>query len=402
MFAALFIASASAAAFHAGDLDTTFGVNGYSLVPLGTRAVGAAVAVQPSGRIVTAGQATIDGTNVIISTGMTAGGHLDPSYGVGGVTIVNPGTGAGVDSGAALAVEPNGDLVIAGTARSAHGFGPLSFAAVRLLPDGILDPSFGDEGIATVPIGKLAIANAIAIQPDGRIVLAGTADIGRYAGAAVRLNPNGALDRNFGARGVVALPQMSAVWGMVQTRGEFVLAGRVTDGSLGSFIAVRLRADGGLDRSFGAHGVIAITIGSDATALAVAGAPDGRLILSGDAALSDARTVATARVDPDGSLDARFGAVGIATFAKGFGVNGISLDPLGRILLAGGHASVARLDASGHLDARFGNGGVAAHPIGPADSSNGVEFLPQSHKLLLVGDADLGGHLVLSVMRVYG
>jgi uncharacterized delta-60 repeat protein len=120
-----------------GSVDTTFGDNGFATVSLGTWA--GAVAVQPDGEIVSAGEATEDGHNVIVSTRMTASGSLDPSYGTGGIATVSINGGAGVESGAAIALQPDGKIVIAGCGPDT-GAGPLAFAAVRLNTDGTLTP----------------------------------------------------------------------------------------------------------------------------------------------------------------------------------------------------------------------------------------------------------------------
>jgi uncharacterized delta-60 repeat protein len=369
-------------------------------VPVGTRAIGAAVVAGPDGRIVVAGQATLNGVNVIVSARVAADGRLDPSYGLGGLTIVNPGTGAGLDSGAALALLPNGDLVIAGTARSTDGLGPLAFAAIRLLPDGNLDPSFGVGGIATVPIGSEAIANSVAIAGE-KILLAGTALVGHQAAAVVRLRTDGSPDPTFGDQGVVTMPETSGVWGMVdKPDGDLALVGQALLAGRMVFMAAQLRANGTPDRSFGEDGVAAIPIGTGADALAVALEPDGKLVLAGDARVGGAKAVAVVRLLPNGSLDRTFGSAGSITFSRGFGVNALALDSAGRIVLAGGGNAVARLTPNGALDPSFGDRGIERDPIGSANSINGLAIQPRDGKLLLAGAADIEGDLMLSVIRL--
>src|SRR2546423_5698006 len=130
-FAMAVLASSQPAwAATAGSLDTSFGTAGYSTVALGTWAGAASVAVQPDGKIVSAGQAEVNGENVIVVTRMTTSGALDPSFGTGGISTVHINGGAGMDSGAALVLQPDGRIVLAGSGNQTI-YGPTSFAAVR-------------------------------------------------------------------------------------------------------------------------------------------------------------------------------------------------------------------------------------------------------------------------------
>src|SRR5436305_1771152 len=83
-----------------------------------------------------------------------------------GVTTVRTSGGAGVDSAAGLALQVDGKIVIAGSGRNGT-YGPLTFVAVRLTTAGRLDQSFGHSGVSNVAIGSTSIANAVVIQPDG-------------------------------------------------------------------------------------------------------------------------------------------------------------------------------------------------------------------------------------------
>ena len=280
---------------------------------------------------------------MIVSTRMTSTGTLDASYGVGGIVTVAINGAAGVDSGAGLALQSDGKILIAGCGRSGGG-GPISFAAVRLLPDGSLDASFGAGGVRTVPIGAEAIANAVVIQSDGKIVSAGVASMGHNEFAAVRLNADGTTDSGFGTGGTVTLSP-GAAWGMVlQPDGKLVLAGQASrgGGSQGqAFMAARLLADGTLDARFGQAGIVTVPIGATSYGFGIALQSDGRLVLAGPA-FTTTGVAAAARLNEDGTLDPSFGSGGIATLKDWQGVNGIILDSSGRIVLpAVGASAVA-------------------------------------------------------------
>ena len=401
-FLALLFATPAGAAAVAGSLDTTFGSGGYATVSLGSLAEAAAVVVQPDGKIVTAGEATVNGTNVIVSTRMTSTGTLDASYGVGGIVTVAINGGAGVDSGAGLTLQSDGKIVIAGCGRRAGG-GPVSFAAVRLLPNGSLDPSFGVGGVRTVSIGAEAIANAVVIQTDGKIVLAGVAVTGHNEFAAVRLNANGTIDTGFGTGGTVTLGPTGGAWGMVlQPDGKLVLAGQTNASGGGNdqaFMAARLLSDGTLDDTFGQAGIVTIPIGTTALGYGIALQSDGKLVLTGPA-FTTTGVAATARMNPDGTLDPSFGSGGIATVADWQGVNGIILDSSGRIALPAVGASAVRLNANGSADESFGNAGSPRPRWQPRRCERCRD--PTDGKIVLTGAADVNGQTVLTVIRLWG
>jgi uncharacterized delta-60 repeat protein len=404
--ALLLATSAAAATPSPGSLDTTFGQGGSATVSVGSLAAACAVAVQPDGKIVTAGQATVDGRNVLLSIRMTPTGSLDPSYGVGGIVTVSINGSAGVDSGAALVLQPDGKIVIGGAARTSVG-GPMGFAAVRLNSDGSFDPAFGHGGVTTVAIGPAAIANAVALQPDGKVVLAGTALVGHNEFAAVRLNANGTLDTTFGSGGTTTLSPTGGAWGLVvQSDGKLVLAGQADYANPAvakaqQFMAARLNADGSIDPSFGHGGIVSIPIGATALGFDVAEQPDGKLVLAGPA-FTSAGVAATVRLNTDGSLDQSYGTTGVATFPDWYGVNGITLDAAGRIVLPATGLSAVRLNPDGRADTSFGDAGNSIVKLGSAAGANGAAIQPGDGKIVLAGAATIAGQTVVVVTRLSG
>jgi uncharacterized delta-60 repeat protein len=380
-----------------GTLDTTFGSSGYAVTPIGTWSAAAAVAVQPDGKIVTAGESQLNGVDVITATRMTAGGQLDQTFGKRGIVTVAIGGAAGVDSGAGLALQPDGKIVIAGTGEPN---GSPTFAVVRLTSTGALDTAFGQCGVATVPIGGAAIANAVAVQPNGQIVVGGTANVsGTNHFAVTRLNANGTLDTTFGTRGVTTLAPAGGAWGMVlQPNGAVVLAGPETYNGTQAYMAARVLANGTLDPSFGQGGIVTTPIGLTATPDAVALQADGKIVITGDATTSTG-VVATERLNPDGSLDATFGSGGIASF-NGAGVNAVAIDGSGRIVLAGVGAAAVRLDGDGSIDTTFGAGGLAIYQYaGNESAANGLAF-DASGRIVLAGAATVNGSPEVLVLRL--
>jgi uncharacterized delta-60 repeat protein len=399
---------AAGAATTSGSVDTTFGAGGFATVPFGQWSAASAVAVQASGAIVTAGQTqAADGTNAILVTQMLPSGALDPSFGSGGTQVVTIGASAGDDSGAALGLQSNGDILVAGSGTDAQG--RIDFAVVRLLPNGQRDASFGADGVVTIPIGTQAMATAVAVQSNGRILVGGGAQIGGQTEfAAVRLTANGALDTSFGSRGIATVPNPGAyAWGLVlQSNGDVVLGGQEAYGPAGSnnsqFMVARLTATGTADRSFGSGGVVSLPVGSTAYGYALAIQPKDQKLLIAGPAYTTTGVAATARLNPNGTLDTTFGSRGIAAIPDWNGAQAIALQPNGQIVLASTGATAVRLNANGSADAAFGTGGIATAQDGTSSTAaNGVAVQPDG-SLLLAGATTVNGANQAMVTRLFG
>jgi uncharacterized delta-60 repeat protein len=386
----------AAAVTLAGSFDSSFGTSGYFLPPLAQQTGAVATLVEPNGDLVAVGEALNGSQPEMAAVRLLPNGALDTSFGNGGWTLLAIGKSS---IAAAVALQSNGDLVIAGTGGDPTAYAQ-SLAAVRLTPSGQLDSSFGNRGIVTVPVGYNAAATAVAIQQDGRIVLGGTATTDHNRFVAARLNPDGSLDQSFGNSGIELLGPAAAAWGMaLQSNGDIVLAGQQAYNGAQAYMAARLLPNGTPDASFGRAGIVTLAIGKTAVGLAMALQTDGRILVTGNANTGTLQ-VATARLMPDGSLDPSFGSKGIATF-PGSGVNAMALQQNGQIVLAGAGASAIRLNADGSPDLTFGKRAIAFAPIGTHDSANGVA-IQSNGMIVLAGEAAISGAMRLSVIRLAG
>jgi uncharacterized delta-60 repeat protein len=201
-----------------GLLDKTFGVGGRSAIDFGGDDFGLAMARQANGRILVAGRSTVAGAVV---ARLRANGVLDPDFdGDGRVAL--PGSA----SASAVLVQPDRNIVVAGNTA-----GDDMMTVTRLTPNGSLDPTFGTGGTATIDFGSLAdITGGAALQPDGKIVVAGysqdTEDV-----ALARLNANGSPDPTFGTAGKATVDFGVATFGFavaLQPNGRIVVAGQKT------------------------------------------------------------------------------------------------------------------------------------------------------------------------------
>ena len=243
-------------------------------------------------------------------------GDLDPSFGTGG-QVITP-ISSGYDAANALVVQPDGKLVAAGHAYNANND---TFALVRYNADGSLDGNFGTGGKVTTPFGIGSAASAAVLQADGRLVAAGQTFTGsRTQFALVRYLATGGLDSTFGTGGKVGTPigsiddEASAL--VVQPDGKLVAAGYSDRGGNTTFALARYNAAGSLDTSFGTGGKVTTAIGStDDEVLALVLQPDGKLVAAGFTASAGNTAFALARYNADGSLDASFGTAGKVTTA---------------------------------------------------------------------------------------
>jgi uncharacterized delta-60 repeat protein len=321
----------------------------------------------------------VSATLVAVADG-ARGGALDRSFDGDGVVTTELGTSAWA---ADVLVQRDGKIVAAGFSNDTERRNEGGFAVVRYRADGALDETFAG-GRAVTPLGRIAYASAVALQPDGKVVAAGTVNqsAGRIDFALARYGSDGRLDSSFGSGGTVRTDfattgdpftsptAESAADVLAQPDGKIVAVGRAVEYRrsrlLGSFALARYTAAGTLDVSFGGDGKVVTDFGGDAGAEAAALQPDGKIIAAGwvlDDSGQNSR-VALARYLPDGSLDPSFDGDGrvvtdLATIEER--ATGIGLDSMGRIVVAvgaGGDLAVARYVPAGTLDATFGRDGV--------------------------------------------
>ncbi len=364
-----------------GRLDQGFGSSGRVLTDFGSGLAGSyarALTIQPDGKIVVAGGGGIStrGSGFAIAR-YTVLGRLDSSFGRGGHVLTRFGPGRVASDGSALAVQADGRIVVAGSTSENLARGPTHIALARYTPRGSLDPSFGRGGRVTSDVGsKLGdYARALAIQSDGKLVVAGTAYLSKNIDLeVVRFTTRGKLDPSFGAGGRV-LTQVSYSFDarsvVVQPDGNLVVAGTAGAADDEGFALIRYTADGKLDPSFGSGGKVISDFdpyrGEALGALALQ--PDGKLVAAGtsEGTGHEENVSIVARYTKAGSLDPTFGRGGTVVNGRQARANAVVIQPDGRIVAAGSNPVdfvLARYRSNGSVDASLGSGGTVTSAFG--------------------------------------
>lgn len=417
---ALIGAALSQTAFAApGSLDATFGTGGIVTTPFGSshNAGANSIAIQSNGRIVVAGQTETNNSDAFALARYDASGALDPTFNGNGK--VTTSIGPGFDGARAVAIHKR-KIIAAGFA--VVGGTHTEFAVARYKPNGDPDLSFSGNGKVTTPIASNSQVNSIAIQPDGKIVVAGNALVGSSTRfAVVRYKENGTLDPSFGGTGKVTTPfgsgaQANSV--AIQPNGKIVVAGEAHIGAVQRFAVARYNPNGSLNGGpggFGGGGKVTTALGSgDAYGFSVVLQPNGKIVLAGQAFNGSNKSVfALARYKSNGILDSGFGNAGKVTTLIGNSdatAFGVAIQSTGQIVAAGQLLNgnnddfvLARYDANGGLDSGFGTGGVVTHPINAADArAFAVAIQPSDQKIVAAGQAFNGNTYDFAVTRYDG
>jgi uncharacterized delta-60 repeat protein len=370
----------------AGDLDPTFGVGGKVLAIDKVGFPVADLAVQADGKIVVVG--SIDGNFAVRR--LNANGTIDGSFGVAG-SIVRTDFG-NFGEAHAVAIQPDGKIIVAGQ-RGFLSFGDhANFAIARYNPNGSLDKTFDGDGKRTIDFGPFSVANALALQPDGKILVAGTADTAILSVnrdfAVARLMQDGTLDRSFGDRSTLDHLQRTGKtnigFGNDEAANAITIApdGKILLGGVGKsdspsrplkFEIARLNANGTLDEDFGNT-----VVGGNGrfSFPAPEGAHFGDLVALADRSVifvgETFNNFFTMKLNRAGAPDPSFGDNGrVQTLMGGVAdANHVRVNREG-ILVAGrvsGKFAMARFRMNGDLDRTFGQGGKVITPMGTDDA----------------------------------
>jgi uncharacterized delta-60 repeat protein len=350
-----------------------------------------------------------------MSTGM-----LDPKFGTGGIVPVG-------FTSFDIAVDSAGRTVVAGDMRG-------DFAVLRLNPNGTPDGTFGSTGLVTTDFGgkRFDRAQRVAIQSDGKIVVAGMAvnsgGVGNPANgrfALVRYNPNGSLDTSFGDGGKETVLGNLTSHGVgaigIQGDDKIVFAGDRQHDDDFDFITFRLQSNGLLDGTFGdargsgSAGYVYTGMGDHDMPSALVIQPDGRIVVGGTKdVLSDELNrdeFAIARYTAAGKLDRSFDGDGklLSRFIGDATLFAMTAQPDGKILAAGSmrgrdghsHMLLTRFLADGSVDNTLGTGTIVADATPNISSTIATNIFVRAGKIVIVGVEQAAGQVANTFATQY-
>jgi uncharacterized delta-60 repeat protein len=358
-------ANPAAAQAASGSLDPAFGNGGKVLTGLSGEMPSDAV-LQPNG-------------DLLVSMGLGGGagfgvarylpnGRLDTGFGNGGFAQATLGSVGGQPAAGpatrALALQPNGQIVVVGDVGSLSGQA-VDVGVARFNANGSADTTFGNHGVVTTPVFAPSAGfggqrtDAVLVQSNGEILVGTSASqityrSGQTTGAVVRYTPDGSLDSTFGAGGML----VSSRLGVVTTLG--------VDASGDVFVlpaALELSPTGQIDGSVSAAPMVSSSQGG-----ADAFLPNGQHVAAKSVGVAKHDYEVTAqRFNAGGSLDAAFNSPSLhyaGTGASNDSASAVAIAPNGQIVYGGArfHSTsafgLARVNADGTVDAAFGNGGA--------------------------------------------
>ena len=340
-------------------------------------------------------------------------GTLDATWAtsspLGAGKLITP-IGSGNDQANSITLQPDGKVLLAGNCINGA---TVDFCAVRYLANGTLDTTWNGTGKVSTPIGTGgdASANAMTLQPDGKVLLAGPCWNGTYDDfCAARYLANGTLDITWNGTGKVITAFGGGVGGTanamtLQPDGKVLLAGICANFSSPNFCAARYLANGSLDTTWNSTGKIITFIGSGyANASSMTLQPDGKVLLAGSCSNAFNFDFCTVRYLADGSLDATWGGTGKVITPIGTGYDygkTITLQPDGKVLVAGYCAGATNYDfcaarylANGTLDTSWNSTGTSPGTvittIGTGTSNAISMTLQPDGRVLLAGHCSNG------------
>lgn len=380
-------------------------------------------AIQSDGKILVGGNAyydTVANKIGFVLARYNTNGTIDSSFNGTG-KVVTAITGSTNARAYAIALLPNDKIILSGYANIG---GKNKMAMVRYSANGIVDSTFGSNGIVTTAIGTLDDrSTSILLQANGKIVLAGISKSTPtvYDFAIARYDSIGALDSTFSNDGIntTSFNSNNAICNSVaiQQDGTYYLFGSVTNISTSYFAMARYLANGNLDASFGTNGFASYTPGNGFVnaGVKVIIQPDKKLLLYGNATFSGVSKMVVMRFDSSASaLDMTFGASGIASVAfttQAFGAYDMVLQADGKIVATGQllnttnyDFALVRLKANGTLDSTFGTNGRVITTFG-ANSDVPVAIAIQAdQKIVVAGETtnSLNSITYFALARYYG
>ncbi|MCX7997609.1 MAG: delta-60 repeat domain-containing protein [Leptospiraceae bacterium] len=325
-------------------------------------------------------------------------GTLDPSFGSGGIaSITSQNYDFFVNSGT---IASDGKILIVGSDTS-------KFVLLKLNSNGSVDTSFGSGGVVTTNFVSNDNGFDI-VAKDSNVFAVGGANSNQAFAIANYSLSNGNLINSFGTSGK-AMPVTNSNGAVafavqIQSDGKILLAGsEVPMATYDQITVVRLNSNGSLDTSFGSGGKVNINYGNPSYAYSMAIQSDGKILVAGERYTPTGSEFALVRFNSNGTLDNSFGSSGTAQHPPSFfsgaynRANSLLVRSDGKILVAGyvdttpRKMAIVRYNSNGTVDSSFGTGGITESSIGAGNSEINSIALEQTGKILAAGKAYSSG-----------
>jgi uncharacterized delta-60 repeat protein len=409
------VAFLTASAQQAGDLDLTFSSDGKQTTDIGSGDDwGRSLAIQSNGKIIVAGTSTIGTNNVFSIVRYNSDGSLDNTFSGDGKQTTD--LVSGDEQGKSVTIQADGKIVVAGY--STNGTNN-DFAIIRYNSDGSLDNSFSGDGKQTTDIASGDDqVNSVAIQSDGKIVVAGRSTSGiTNVVTVVRYNSDGSLDNTFSGDGI-----QTTVIGdgddrgnslAIQSDGKIVVSGNSGIGGKTLCAVVRYNSNGSLDNTFSGDGIQTTLIGTNNTGNSVSIQSNGKIVVVGSSENGNNVDVALVRYNTDGSLDNTFSGDGIQTtdYDNKYDDEGTSLaiQADGKIVIVGTTTVGANVDfitirynSDGSIDNSFSFDGKQYAAFGSSYDWAYSVAIQSDGKIVVAGMSDLTLNTDYSIVRYIG
>jgi uncharacterized delta-60 repeat protein len=397
-----------------GSFDTTFDSDGRQSIDLASDFdYGTAVAIQPDGKIAVSGNSFQRGSYEFAVARLNADGSLDTSFDgdawqsvdFGGTQLPGDPDPAWFDEDAQdMALQPDGKIVVAGTVFRDEPFLGNNFAMTRFNADGSLDTSFDGDGRQMMDTPFNEVALGVALQPDSKLVVVGftTGQVVDKDFALARLNGDGSVDHNFGQGGLLFsdFPRRTRPSALRSVATQE--DGRIVAAS-GDKV-VRYNADGTIDTTFGTDGFVT---SSSSSFFNVEVQRDSKIVLAGGTSVT--------RLNANGGLDTTFGNAGTVEIS----VAALALAPHGKIVVTHSELAsigeisdtafaVVRLNPDGSLDTSFASDGKQTINFGPGPDTPSALAIAPGGEIALAGmfagttDDGPGGGFAVALLKKDG
>ena len=385
-----------------GALDLNFGVNGLAITDFGYgNNLATSVAIQSDGKIVVTGTAYTGESWDIALTRYNADGSPDNNFGEAGLKTINLLNG----QAQSVALQTDNKILVAGYLFNGTNS---DFLLMRFNSDGSLDNSFNGDGVQTTDFNSSDdIGNSMAVQPNGKIVVAGYnytcgENCSNLDFAIARYNSDGSLDNTFNATGKQTTDFNSfdniAKSVTIQTDGKLLIAGYTFNGTNQDFIVCRYNANGSVDNTFSADGIQTTDFGNNEYGNSVALQSSGKILVAG---WDDGADFDLASYNSNGTLDLTFKGKGKFADRMNFPSQGFTyytsttLQSDGKIIAAGYtwnnknfDFALARYNRNGTLDNSFSGDGRQTISFDSLDSYANSVAIQSDGKIIAVGNSN--------------